>query len=154
MWLVFLVAIPAAIVFVHPKLGIPTFDAGVWSRIAVWAFWVIGCGGLYCGLLFVVYGKGTPLPVDETTSLVVMGPYRYVRNPMALFGIAQGMLVGLSVGSWPVVAYALCGSLAWHRFARPYEERDLERRFGETYTKYKAEVRNWLPRLRPYPKIK
>ena len=38
---------------------------------------------LWCVLLFAVVGRGTPLPFDPPR-LVVRGPYRLVRNPMAL----------------------------------------------------------------------
>ena len=34
--------------------------------------------------------------------------------------------------------------------ARWDEERDLARRFGEPWRVYRAAVRNWIPRTRPY----
>jgi protein-S-isoprenylcysteine O-methyltransferase Ste14 len=45
--------------------------------------------------------------------LVVAGPYRWVRNPMALASIAQGVAVGLILSSWLVVVYAVAGALLW-----------------------------------------
>ena len=36
--------------------------------------------------------------------------------------------------------------LLWHVFVVLHEEPDLERRFGESYRRYRAEVRRWLPR--------
>ncbi|MEG8036617.1 methyltransferase [Sphingomonas sp. LR61] len=55
-------------------------------------------------------GAGTPLPSASANRLVVAGPYRSVRNPMALAGITQGVAVGLLLGLWMVVVYALAGS--------------------------------------------
>lgn len=105
---------------------------GIWSAVAISAF-----------------GRGTPLPSDAATRLVIAGPYRFVRNPMALGSIAQGVAVGLFLSSWLVVTYALCGALVWNYAVRPHEERDLEERFGESFRRYRDEVRCWLPRLRP-----
>ena len=40
--------------------------------------------------------------------------------------------------------------MIWHLVARPMEERDLAARFGASYQAYRAAVRCWWPRLRPY----
>jgi protein-S-isoprenylcysteine O-methyltransferase Ste14 len=42
------------------------------------------------------------------------------------------------------------GAALWQFLARPWEERDLEMRFGDQYRKYRDAVRCWLPRLSPY----
>ncbi|MDI2023423.1 hypothetical protein PJL18_03971 [Paenarthrobacter nicotinovorans] len=78
--------------------------------------------------------------------LVIAGPYRWVRNPMAVAGIAQGVGVGLLLGSWLVVAYAMIGSLVWNYVVRPLEEADLENRFGAEFRRYRSSVSCWLPR--------
>jgi protein-S-isoprenylcysteine O-methyltransferase Ste14 len=93
-------------------------------------------------------GKGTPLPSATATRLVVSGPYRFVRNPMAISGIVQGGAIGLVFGSWLVVVYALAGSLLWNYAVRPHEERDLEERFGDEYRRYRDKVRCWVPQAR------
>ena len=90
------------------------------------------------------------MPTDAPRKLVISGPYRWVRNPMALAGITQGVAVGLMLGSWSVCAYAICGALMWNAFVRPWEEADLAARFGEEFERYRAAVRCWLPRVRPY----
>ncbi len=98
----------------------------------------------------VVKGQGTPLPADCTRELVIAGPYRYVRNPMGMGSFAQGIAVGLFLGSPFVTMYALIGSVGWNYFVRPWEELDLERRFGEGYVRYREGVRCWVPRLKGY----
>lgn len=69
---------------------------------------------------------------------------------MAVAGLAQGVGVGLVVGSLIVVGYALLGGPFWQLFVRPYEETDLERRFGEPYRRYRAAIGCWLPRFPGY----
>ena len=95
-------------------------------------------------------GHGTPLPLSTARHLVIAGPYRFVRNPMAVAGIAQGVAVGLFLADGVIVAYALCGAVLWHTIARPPEERDLADRFGAAYARYRDAVPLWRPRLRGY----
>ncbi len=78
------------------------------------------------------------------------GPYAYVRNPMAIGGIIQGIAVGVYLGSWLVLIYALLGIPTWHFFARLSKESDMRDRFGVEFENYKQSVRVWLPRLTKY----
>ena len=153
LWGLFLWLFPAAILQIQARAGIARFDAGLWKTVAVCIFAAAGLTGWYCGGLFVKYGKGTPMPLDQTTQLVILGPYRFVRNPMAALGILQGLTVGVWLGSWPVVVYAILGGAAWHTLARPYEEADLERRFGAPYSAYRATIHNWMPTFHPYSRL-
>ena len=77
--------------------------------------------------------------------LVIAGPYRRVRNPMAVAGVAQGVAVGLLGTSWLVIVYALAGGVLWHLLVRPLEEQDLASRFGADYQRYRSTVRCWVP---------
>jgi len=131
---------------------IPSFIAkiefGAFEPMPVlgWIVFVL-CGalGLYTGFTMSWKGEGTPLPTDCPRALVVSGPYQYVRNPMAVAGIGQGVAVALILGSSLVVLYALAGALLWHFAVRPIEEKDLKSRFGESYDEYKQTTRCWLP---------
>ncbi|WP_285723937.1 methyltransferase family protein [Psychromicrobium xiongbiense] len=104
--------------------------------------------GLWSALTMSTLGQGTPLPSAMPRELVIAGPYRYVRNPMAAAGIAQGASIGLMIDSWLVVAYALAGSLIWNTLVRPAEEVDLEQRFGAAFIEYRQRVSCWVPKLR------
>lgn len=106
--------------------------------------------GLWSAFAMSVQGDGTPLPASMANRLVVSGPYRFVRNPMAVAGCAQGAAVGLLMSSWLVVVYAVLGSLLWNYAARPLEEADLEQRFGDEFLRYWDAVRCWVPRLQRY----
>jgi hypothetical protein len=96
-------------------------------------------------------GDGTPLPAAMPNRLVIAGPYRWVRNPMAVAGIVQGAGVGLILESWLVLAYAVAGSLVWNYAIRPLEEYDLSERFGEQFLHYRNTVRCWTPQFPKTP---
>lgn len=103
----------------------------------------------WCAVLFRRIGKGTPHPfVAKTKMLVTSGPYRFVRNPMiwAAGMILTGLALWLgSVGLW----FGFGGFLLFVCWFVPcYEERDLERRFGEEYREYCRNVPRWWPRVR------
>lgn len=96
-----------------------------------------------------VAGEGTPLPADSPRKLIIVGQYRYVRNPMAMSSLMQGLCVALWLNSPLVAGYVVAGALLWNFLARPWEEADLKRRFGEPFRLYRREVRCWWPRLLP-----
>lgn len=101
--------------------------------------------GVWSARAIANFGSGTPLPSQMAHHLVARGPYAFVRNPMAIAGIVQGVAMGLLIGSWLVVVYALIGSLLWNWFIRPHEETDLLERFGDEYRDYAKRVRCWWP---------
>lgn len=150
-WGLFLVVIPLVIVRIEMLLAIPNFDSTKWQVLGILLFMAMSTLGLICAFLFVWYGKGTPLPLDTATRFVVVGPYRYVRNPMAVSGLGQGLCAALTLGSYGCLVYVALGAIVWNNVARPWEEQDLVRRFGEAYLDYRSRVRCWIPTLRPYP---
>lgn len=149
-WGLFLVVFPVVIVLLESRwmLQLPIPVAVRWAGLVV----IIAASalGIWAAISMSTRGEGTPLPSSTARRLVVAGPYRFVRNPMALAGIAQGVAVGLMAGSWLVIVYALAGSLVWNWIIRPLEEADLSRRFGPAYDEYIRGVRCWTPRLTPF----
>ncbi len=144
-WGVTLWLLPLALLRGAHALGIPdaTLPGG---PLAGWILLGVASGlNVWAGVTMAVRGAGTPLPMDTAQDLVVAGPYRWVRNPMALFGIAQGVGVAVLLSSGLVLAYALSGAVLWHVAVRPLEERDLLARFGAPYAAYRRRVGLWLP---------
>ena len=150
LWGVLLFLVPPAIAAFEAGLGVPEIDLPGAGALAVWLFVAASVGGLWSGYTLSVSGEGTPLPFDTARKLVTRGPYRWVRNPMAVTGLSQGVAVGLWLGSPGVLVYVLVGGLLWQVAVRPLEERDLLERFGSDYEAYRARVRCWIPTLRPY----
>lgn len=100
--------------------------------------------------LFVTAGEGTPAPWAPPTKLVVRGPYRHVRNPMLSSVNAMLGAESLLFGSWYIAGWlAAFFIFATISFVLA-EEPALEKRFGESYRLYKANVPRWIPRWRPW----
>jgi protein-S-isoprenylcysteine O-methyltransferase Ste14 len=94
---------------------------------------------------FVVHGRGTLAPWDPPPKLVVIGPYRYVRNPMisgVLFVLFAEALILLSR---PHAAWTLIFLVINLVYIPLVEEPMLEGRFGEPYREYKRRVPRMLP---------
>jgi protein-S-isoprenylcysteine O-methyltransferase Ste14 len=149
-WSTFLWLLPELVARQARRLDLPRWEATWLTPVGSTAFLLMSCLGLASAWVMSTRGRGTPLPLATARDLVVAGPYRFVRNPMALAGIGQGVAVGLWRGEPAVVVYALLGALVWHFVARPGEERDLQARFGDRYARYQREVPLWRPRWRPY----
>ncbi len=97
-------------------------------------------------------GRGTPAPIAPPQNLVVVGFYRYVRNPMYV-GFAFGW-----IGLWfvfghfnLVLAYSVAAvGVGVHLFVILYEEPVLRKKFGTDYDAFCRNVPRWLPRLTPW----
>ena len=100
--------------------------------------------------LFVHRGKGTPAPWDPPRKLVVSGPYRHVRNPMITGVLLVLTAESLLLVSWPLFGWMVAFFILNTAYFLKFEEPGLERRFGQDYRLYKANVPRWIPRLRPW----
>jgi protein-S-isoprenylcysteine O-methyltransferase Ste14 len=151
-WLAFFAGLPAGLFALEEGLGLSIyrFASAGWRTAGVLVFLIAGCLNLATAVVMSLRGHGTPLPAACARELVTAGPYRYVRNPMAMSALAQGAGVGLYLGSPLVLLYVAAGAVMWHFIVRPWEEEDLEQRFGEPYRRYRASVRCWIPNLSPY----
>lgn len=150
-WFISLLLVPWLLIQAEQALNIPTFS----TPFQYWLPWIgfsgFGILNLTTGFLMSTWGKGTPLPLETASVLVIRGPYRFVRNPMAVSGLSLGLMVGWWLGSWLTLTIVFLAGITWHVFVRPLEERDLEARFGEAYLVYKSEIRNWIPTIKPAP---
>ena len=100
--------------------------------------------------LFTGPGEGTPAPWDPPKKLVILGPYRHVRNPMITGVVIFLGAESLMLWSWPLAAW-MATFLFANVFYFPFnEEKRLERRFGDDYLRYKANVPRWIPNIRPW----
>jgi len=95
-------------------------------------------------------GRGTPAPIAPPKHLVVVGFYRYVRNPMYMGFAAGWMGLWIVFGHANAVAIAVVAAVALgvHLFVVFYEEPTLRRKFGADYEQYCQNVHRWWPRAR------
>jgi len=137
-----------------PWLGFQAGPAGAarWRWIAALPSALGFAVAIRCIWDFGWTGHGTPAPVGPPQKLVVVGFYRYVRNPMYL-----GFFVGW-LGLWVVfgranqsaLTVALIAVVGVALFVRLYEEPTLRRKFGTDYDEYCRMVPRWLPRMRAW----
>lgn len=147
-WSVFLFILPHGIREVEALIEVPTLQFNFQNEVAILLFVFASAIGFSSAMTMATVGEGTPLPTATAPKLVVRGPYRYIRNPMATAGILQGLSVGLFLGSLGVLFYSILGAFVWHVFVRPVEERDLLTRFGAEFHSYHSRVGLWFPRFR------
>jgi protein-S-isoprenylcysteine O-methyltransferase Ste14 len=149
-WSLILVVFPLLIVLIEDKIGIPRFAFSFQTVLVIALFPLISLIGIASAYSMAKTGRGTPLPMDTASKLVVSGIYAYVRNPMAISGIGQGLLVGFLLGSPLVSLYALLGAFIWQFIYRRLEEDDLVGKFGADYENYRQNVRCWIPRRKRF----
>ena len=99
---------------------------------------------LWCERDFYVSGRGTLAPWDPPKRLVIVGLYRFVRNPMyvAVLTILAGW--ALLYRSWLLLAYAIAVATVFHFRVVLHEEPWLKRQFGTDWDDYAARVPRWL----------
>ena len=105
----------------------------------------LGIAGLFwCVRDFYVAGKGTLAPWSPPERLVVVGLYRYSRNPMYIS-------VALILTGWAVTfvspalgIYAACVAVAFHVRVIVAEEPYLAKTHGEEWSRYVSSVPRWI----------
>ena len=110
---------------------------------------VIGIGVTAWSVSHFLIVKGTPVPFNPPPSLVISGPYHYVRNPMLtgvfllLFGI------GFAIKSLSLVVLftpLFVGANFWE--IKHIEEPELIRRLGEDYVAYHRKTPMFMPKIK------
>jgi protein-S-isoprenylcysteine O-methyltransferase Ste14 len=115
--------------------------------------WRIGWGVVIfmAGLLMTIVARRTLLrhgtnvnPLQPTTVLVTEGLFRRTRNPLYVGIIITQYAVALIFALDWLLLLILPNWIVLHFAVVTREERYLERKFGETYRRYKARVPRYL----------
>jgi protein-S-isoprenylcysteine O-methyltransferase Ste14 len=149
-----LIIIPAAILWLSGSFRIGWGYGLPWDAVIVLAGAVLMGNGLYylsiSIWLFINIGKGTLAPWSPTTKLVIIGPYRFVRNPM-ISGVLMTLLgESVAFGSVGIFIWFILFLLVNHIYFVYSEEPGLASRFGQEYLTYKKNVPRWIPRFTPW----
>jgi len=147
-WTITLIVFPILILKGF-KTAIPTIAE--LNKIGLALFVIFSFIGLYSAVEIVRIGKGTPLPMDQTSNLVITGPYKLIRNPMAVAGIGQGISLSIILSSIHILMYSILGAILWQYVVKPMEEKDMIRRFGSEYERYRDSVKCWIPKMKKMP---
>ena len=149
--ILFTLLVPGAVAFWLPLVVLDTSKLDVpraWSVAQFVALVPLTVGAAVYGRCvwdFVTRGRGIPMPIDHPKQLVVSGLYRYVRNPMYL-GVLFFLLGEALYLRYPAfVLYTAIWFGFVNLFVLLYEEPNLRRKFGESYTRYTAAVGRWVP---------
>lgn len=137
-------ALPNALSSLAPRCGWARGRPSAWNRLGLIPV-LAGCALLaWSGVLHV---RSMPVRVELRPTpnyLVRRGPYAFTRNPMWLGGLALWLGWAIFYGSWPVLGGAGVWAAATNFLIIPREERALEERFGEEYSRYRGRVPRWL----------
>jgi protein-S-isoprenylcysteine O-methyltransferase Ste14 len=130
----------------------------LWPRFDLGAAHLLGFAPLLPGVAMIIWcfvdfgrrGRGTPAPYDPPRQLVVVGLYKYVRNPQYIGVILVAVSEAVLPGRILLFGYTVFLAVGYHLFVRFYEEPTLRRKFGEAYVHYCAAVSRWLPQRSSY----
>jgi protein-S-isoprenylcysteine O-methyltransferase Ste14 len=95
--------------------------------------------------LFKVKGQGTPNPMLPPKKLIITGPYRFSRNPMALGGLLTLLGEALVYYSPSLSVIAVTYGLIVYLNAIFVEEPELRKRFGPPYEEYLEKAPRFFP---------
>ena len=127
-----------------PKLVPPPLNFILASPLlAFWAFvdgWTI---------LTFLRARGSPVPLNPPQRLVTTGLYAYVRNPMLTGWFILMLGLGILLRSLSLIliftpAFVLLNLI----YLKAIEEKEMERKFGDEYLRYKREVPMFFPRFK------
>ena len=148
--LIFPIIIPAILIFLLPQvdiiIGIESFFVGFGNIISGVIAIIIG-GFLALWTIIAQYklASGTPFPMLPTKKLIIVGPFKYCRNPMTLGTIMVYSGVAILIGSYTALFVIVIFSLILIVYLKLLEEKELEMRFGKEYLEYKKNTPFILP---------
>jgi len=88
--------------------------------------------------------KQDPDPRKPTPELIAGGPFRYSRNPIYVGMTLIQAGVGVALGNLWILLLLVPTLMILRRGVIEKEEAYLERKFGDSYVRYRASVRRWL----------
>ncbi len=93
--------------------------------------------------------EGTPIPKGDpikTKKLITDGLYKYCRNPMMFGTFLLYLGLALYFKSFFANIFVLIFIIMMRVYIKKVEEKELEKRFGEEYKKYKENTSFFIPK--------
>ena len=151
----FFISMPATVLIYMPLILL-WLEYRQWP-LAGFSWWRYGAAFvlLWGGVIFCLWAYFSLMREGEaevknfrlnSRKLVTEGPYRFVRNPMALGTGAILAGEALYFGSWYIFIWALVVIEVMSYYITHVEEYKLANKFGQSYINYKLDVGKWCPR--------
>ena len=134
-----MVAFVVPIVVLRPPAAVREFHSVALAPLAIGAILL-----LWCVRDFYVSGKGTLAPWSPPRRLVIVGLYRWSRNPM--YVAVTIVLLGWAIAyrSSMLLGYAIVVAIMFHLRVVLGEEPWLSRTYGDEWQRYRRHVPRWL----------
>jgi protein-S-isoprenylcysteine O-methyltransferase Ste14 len=142
--LVAFIALPGMVAFAAPLAWVASQGLGPRGWLGTLPLATGAIGLLICVRDFYRAGHGTLAPWAPPERLVIVGLYRWSRNPMYLAVLC--MLIGWAwlFASAALAVYAAGVAVAFHLRVVWGEEPVLARRFGDDWDRYRSRVPRWI----------
>jgi protein-S-isoprenylcysteine O-methyltransferase Ste14 len=145
--LVAFVAMPGMVAYVIPVTWLWLTDRLLLAQPVGLLLLLTGTLGLLsCVRDFYVRGKGTLAPWMPPQRLVIVGLYRYSRNPMYVCVLLVLLGWALASAKSSLFGYAALVAMAFHLRVVYGEEPWLAKTHGVTWKEYASRVPRWLGR--------
>jgi protein-S-isoprenylcysteine O-methyltransferase Ste14 len=153
--LIFPIGIPALLILLAPrldeKLGFGCFYFGPGNFLVGGLLILIGGAAAFWTVVVQIrLASGTPFPMMPTKKFLVVGPFRYCRNPMTLGTILAYAGIAAAIGSISALTAVVLLAAGLIGYLKLFEEDELRSRFGDEYLEYKRKT----PFLLPVPRRK
>jgi protein-S-isoprenylcysteine O-methyltransferase Ste14 len=148
--LIFPIFIPAVLIILLPqvdkKIGIGSFFIG-YENIIIGIISLLFGGILAFWTIFaqIKLASGTPFPMIPTKKLIIIGPFKYCRNPMTLGTIMAFSGIVIMIGSYSSLLFVVLFTMTLIAYIKVVEEKELEFRFGKEYVDYKNDTPFIIP---------
>lgn len=148
--LIFPIIIPVLLVAVLPRIdnyfGIgPLFHGSGNFIIGVMAIIIGGILAIWTIVIQITLASGTPFPMLPTKKLLIVGPFKYCRNPMTLGTIIAYGGIAILIGSFTALLGVAIFAAILIGYLKIIEEKELQIRFGNEYIEYKRETPFIIP---------
>lgn len=153
-WLKAIIILPINVTIVIPCLILyfSKFQYNIPNIIQIIFGIILFIFGLFLAIwtmiLFNTIGKGTLAPWAAPKHLVVEGPFKIVRNPMitgvlSILTAESLILNSINLFYWMIIFFIVnC------IYFKLFEEKQLEKKFGQEYWEYKQKVPMWIPKFK------
>ena len=93
----------------------------------------------------ITLASGTPFPMLPTKKLLIVGPFKYCRNPMTLGTILAYAGTAIWIGSFTALLAVAIFAALLIGYLKLIEEKELLMRFGDEYAEYRKNTPFILP---------